>query len=147
MKTQWDENGGKCGVCGDAWNGPREHEAGGRYATGTIARNYTEGHTITIKVQVTATHKGYFEFRICPHNNPSTRVKQSCLDKHILRQPGGNTRVVETGETPIYSMNYVLPIGVTCSQCMLQWKWNTGEYQIHVQFINVFYSGWVQFHV
>lgn len=33
-------NGGKCGVCGDPWNGRRENEAGGKYATGTIVKVY-----------------------------------------------------------------------------------------------------------
>ena len=33
--------GGKCGVCGDPWDGARENEAGGRYATGIIVRNFT----------------------------------------------------------------------------------------------------------
>ena len=33
-------NGGKCGVCGDAWGGPRDNEAGGKYATGILVRHY-----------------------------------------------------------------------------------------------------------
>ena len=34
-QVQWDGNGGKCGVCGDAYNAPvKEHEApGGRFDT------------------------------------------------------------------------------------------------------------------
>ena len=38
------ENDGKCGICGDNYAdaSPREHEAGGRYATGTIVRNYVQ---------------------------------------------------------------------------------------------------------
>ena len=27
--VQWSQNGGRCGLCGDAYNGVREHEAGG----------------------------------------------------------------------------------------------------------------------
>ena len=30
--VQWSQNGGKCGLCGDAYNGIREHEYGGRLA-------------------------------------------------------------------------------------------------------------------
>ena len=30
--VQWTQNGGKCGLCGDAYNGVREHEYGGRLA-------------------------------------------------------------------------------------------------------------------
>lgn len=25
--TQWQQNGGKCGICGDNWRGPRDHES------------------------------------------------------------------------------------------------------------------------
>ena len=42
FQHQWGINGGKCGVCGDPWDGVREHEAGGKYANGLIAANYTQ---------------------------------------------------------------------------------------------------------
>ena len=35
--------GGKCGVCGDPYGGPRDHELGGEYYTDKIAATYTEG--------------------------------------------------------------------------------------------------------
>ena len=40
-------NGGKCGICGDAWGDmPRAHEApGGIYATGIIGKSYTQVNT------------------------------------------------------------------------------------------------------
>lgn len=42
--VQWEQNDGKCGVCGDAYNAaPRKHEAGGEYAKGIISRYYTAG--------------------------------------------------------------------------------------------------------
>ncbi|XP_069134843.1 uncharacterized protein [Argopecten irradians] len=124
---QWTLNGGKCGVCGDPWDGPRDHEAGGKYATGTITRNYKEGATIDIEIQVTASHHGFFEFRLCPNNDPSKPVTQDCLDRYLLHQPDGKTRVIEVGRAQMYKTQLVLPEGVTCSQCLLQWKWNTGN--------------------
>ncbi|OWF48654.1 hypothetical protein KP79_PYT16194 [Mizuhopecten yessoensis] len=127
FNRQWKINGGKCGVCGDPWDGRREHEAGGKYATGTIVRHYSEGQTITVNVQITASHKGYFEFRLCPHNNPSTRVSQACLDQHVLQQTDGSTRVYEAGHPTTNTVHLKLPTGVTCSQCLLQWKYNAGN--------------------
>ncbi|OWF56794.1 uncharacterized protein LOC110452715 [Mizuhopecten yessoensis] len=124
---QWSLNGGKCGVCGDPWNGPREHEAGGKYATGKITRSYTEGATIDIEIQVTASHHGFFEFRLCPNNDPTKAVTQECLDRYLLHQQDGKTRVIEVGRAQMYRTQLVLPDGVTCSQCLLQWKWNTGN--------------------
>jgi hypothetical protein len=43
--VQWEQNLGKCGVCGDAYNieSPRPHEAGGDYARGYISRRYSAG--------------------------------------------------------------------------------------------------------
>jgi hypothetical protein len=38
FQTQWDENGGKCGECGDnyATQRPRPNENGGTYGTGIV---------------------------------------------------------------------------------------------------------------
>jgi len=43
--VQWERNGGRCGVCGDAFHlkAPRPHEAGGEFAKGIISRYYTAG--------------------------------------------------------------------------------------------------------
>lgn len=37
-------NGGKCGICGDAWDDekPRQNEDGGRYGLGRVYRKYTK---------------------------------------------------------------------------------------------------------
>lgn len=72
---------GKCGVCGDPYDGNRTHEAGGAYAKGIIVRHYKRGSIITVKVIVTANHFGYFEFRLCPVNNKLKRATHACLDK------------------------------------------------------------------
>ena len=74
-------------MCGDAWDErrPRKGEGGGQFATGVIVRRYKPGQTVRISVDVTANHLGYFQFRVCPHNNPRAPVSQSCLDRHLLR--------------------------------------------------------------
>jgi hypothetical protein len=43
FQTQYEKSGGKCGICGDPYPGPREIEAGGKYAKAVIVRNYKEG--------------------------------------------------------------------------------------------------------
>ena len=48
---------------------PRLHEAGGKYGSGTLVRKYLTGTTITIRIELTANHRGYFEFRLCPVND------------------------------------------------------------------------------
>lgn len=44
--------GGKCGVCGDSYGGPRDHELGGKYATNTIVRHYALNSIIEVKILV-----------------------------------------------------------------------------------------------
>ena len=41
-----------CGVCGDAADGPRDHETGGRFATGAIAKNYKQGDVSLLVNQI-----------------------------------------------------------------------------------------------
>ncbi|XP_046558802.1 uncharacterized protein LOC124267855 [Haliotis rubra] len=127
-QRQWERNNGKCGVCGDPWDGIRENEAGGKYANGIIVRKYNQGETIRIDIDLTANHKGYFEFRLCPNNDPSTPITQQCLDRHLLKHPEGSTRFfVTTSRVGKYNMEVILPAEVTCSQCVLQWKYNAGN--------------------
>ena len=125
--VQWNKNGGHCGICGDPYTGPRDNEAGGRFATGIIAKRYTEGQTITVSIDVTVNHGGYFEFKMCPNNNPSRPATESCLNQFILRQPNGETRWHLPAGTHVFSVQLVLPQGLTCTQCVLQWKWNTAS--------------------
>ncbi|CAG2226629.1 unnamed protein product [Mytilus edulis] len=124
---QWTLNGGQCGVCGDPWNEAHDNEAGGKYATGTIVSQYKTGQNIQVKVQITATHRGYFEFRLCPVNNPRQTATQACLDRNVLKQSNGQSRFYEPGAIGTYTVDLILPQGLTCTQCVLQWKWNTGN--------------------
>merc|ERR1712117_205501 len=56
FSVQWNQNEGKCGVCGDNFADakPRPHEAGGRYGNGIIGRRYTMGQTIDIEIDISA---------------------------------------------------------------------------------------------
>lgn len=121
-------------MCGDPWDGPRAHEAGGRYATGLVTQHYTVGETVDVQVELTANHKGYFEFRICPTNDKDRRATQACLDRHLLRLVDGSTRLPISSDMRMVTARLQLPRGLTCSQCVLQWKYNTGRYSTIVMF-------------
>ena len=79
-------NEGRCGVCGDPFDEMiKPHEApGGLYATGTIVRNYTQGEIIPVTIQITATHKGFYEFRLCPNDNPKQDPIQDCFERFVI---------------------------------------------------------------
>ncbi|XP_071115849.1 putative uncharacterized protein DDB_G0268364 [Haliotis cracherodii] len=128
--VQWLRNSGKCGVCGDAYHGKNDHEAGGKYANGIITRSFHEGDTIPVTVHLTANHLGWFEFRICPVNDPKKRVTQKCLDKHQLKRPDGKGMkyFVPKGKyNAFFNYTVQLPPGLTCKQCVIQWKYRTGN--------------------
>ncbi|XP_069137862.1 uncharacterized protein [Argopecten irradians] len=121
--------GGRCGPCGDPWQGPRDNEAGGKYSTGVITRQYASGQTINITVQLTSNHKGYFEFRLCPNNNGQMRVTQACFDQYLLRIVGLGTKYhIDAPDSNVFiDLLLELPPGVSCSNCVLQWKWRAAQ--------------------
>lgn len=133
MQVVQQVSSGGYSLCGDPHDGPFHHMAGGRYANGVIAQTFTEGQTIDIEIVITAHHKGEFNFFLCDlpeGSSASTPVTKSCLRKHRLRMPNGKTKYQlppPAGSPSHYNMQYKLPQGVTCSRCVLQWYWKTGN--------------------
>lgn len=127
-------NGGQCGVCGDPWNStvPRDHEIGGRLSIAgksIIVRRYLTGGSANIIVELTATHRGYFEFRLCPIDDISGDATWDCLNKNLLsiHGQGADKRFRIHDSTPKkYQMTVDLPDGLECQHCVLQWKYSTG---------------------
>ncbi|XP_059178733.1 uncharacterized protein LOC131957910 [Physella acuta] len=120
--------GYKCGLCGDPYDGVRENEEGGRYATGLVTRTYTQGQRATIQVDITANHKGYFEFKICPTNNPKVRTTQDCLDRYPLQMADGSgTHYKISAESKMFYVDVILPADLTCDFCVLQWRYHAGN--------------------
>ena len=119
---------GKCGICGDAHDLKiRPHEPpDGRYANGVIVSVYQESDVISATVDVTAFHKGYFQFRICPHNDVHTPATKECLDQYLLQSLGGDTEFYPPRDG-LHTVQLQLPVGLYCQQCVFQWKYNTGE--------------------
>eukprot|EP00121_Abeoforma_whisleri_P014549 Awhi_evm1s13415 len=123
-------------VCGDHVGGPFDHMDGGKYANGIIAQTYKESDTIDISLVITAHHKGWVYFNLCDlaeGSTTQTQVTQECLDVHpLVRSDGGGIESPLPDPNPDggasqYSFRYVLPAGVTCSRCVLQWYWKTGN--------------------
>ncbi|CAG2063368.1 unnamed protein product, partial [Timema podura] len=131
--VQWEQNQGRCGVCGDPFHfiDPRPHEAGGQYAKGIIGRHYTSGQEIDVEVELTANHWGRFEMYLCPNNNPREEATQSCFDRFPLYLSGskdvGFQIPLETKKKAVFRYKVRLPPYVTCSQCVVQWTYFTGN--------------------
>ena len=48
FQNQWEDQGGKCGVCGDPWQGPRDYEPGGKMYNGMVTDNYVAGNQLMV---------------------------------------------------------------------------------------------------
>lgn len=131
--VQWEQNSGRCGVCGDAYHvkSPRPHEAGGEYAKGIISRYYTAGQEIDVEVELTANHYGRFEMYLCPNNNPRQEATQECFDRYPLFISGSREHRFliprDTKKKDIFRYRVRLPPYVTCTQCVLQWTYYTAN--------------------
>src|SRR6185369_12561089 len=80
-------------------------------------------------VELTANHRGYFEFRLCPQNNVSLPVEQSCLDENLLlvvHESGGSARKYYVTPDNWFHLKVQLPKGLVCEQCVLQWQYVAG---------------------
>lgn len=125
FQTQWFQNSGKCGVCGDPWDA-EQNEAEGKYATGEITQTFPAGGNITVIIEITADHQGYFVFSICPLNDEEDEVTESCLDRFpLFRADNGRHATDVDGNSP-YTTELVLPPGLTCQRCVLRWYYRTG---------------------
>ncbi|ETN67840.1 hypothetical protein AND_000331 [Anopheles darlingi] len=131
--VQWEQNGGKCGTCGDAYNlrTPRPHEMGGEYGKGIISRRYLAGQVIDVEIELTANHMGHFEIYLCPKQNHRGDAPQSCFDRYPLYLAG--TREVrfpippESGKKDVFRYRVQLPNQVTCASCTMLWIYLTGN--------------------
>lgn len=80
-------NEGKCGVCGDPYDGPRVHETGNSMALNVTARNFFPGSSIEILIEVVANHGGTFEFEMCWRDNATVRETEECFEPLKLNTP------------------------------------------------------------
>ncbi|XP_061174101.1 uncharacterized protein LOC133183167 [Saccostrea echinata] len=134
FKRHWTQNGGKCGICGDAYDllPPRPNEDGGFFGKGVVIRTYRSGEDIDVVVNLTANHLGWMEFKLCSHDNSDQPVTQECLDKNVLRILPNNKgkRTVKrfyVGKQKLISLRIKLPSDFSCKKCVLQWKYNAGN--------------------
>lgn len=121
------QSGGKCGVCGDPYIGPKHSEVGGKWVTKppTIVARYKAGQWITVKVVLTANHKGYYEFRVCPALSEKVEVTQECLNKYTLEVEGSkDKKYMVSRKDPI---RVKLPAGLKCKRCVFQWDYTANN--------------------
>ncbi|XP_025082650.1 uncharacterized protein LOC112557168 [Pomacea canaliculata] len=114
--------GNQCGLCGDPVDGPRDHEAGGRYATGILTASYYPGQRTQFKVLMNTNQGGYFQFSICSLQSSSEASTQACFDQHPvpLADGSGFRYYLPENQQGVFTVDVVIP-EVTCQACVLQW--------------------------
>ena len=92
----------------------------------TVMYSQIQSYIHTSWLQVTAFHRGYHEFKIAPHHNMQVEVTTDELNQHVLHSPGGSSHHTAVG---VGFNNYTLelPAGLTCDQCVLQWRYRAGQ--------------------
>lgn len=126
FSVQWNKNGGKCGVCGDAYHNKSPlYVYPGPYAKGIITRTYKKGQDIEVKVQLTTNHLGRFKFRIGKIGTaPMTEEKLTHVAKTM---DGKDWWQVPDRKSRWYTIKLKLPADLTCNHCVLQWYYKTGN--------------------
>ncbi len=120
FNTQWITNGGRCGICGEAWNKPKDFEKGGKNYRGTIVATYSKNSPIKAIVEITAGHKGYFEFRICNVDGWEGDATNACFRQNPLKDADGFTRFKYKDGNNTYLLKP--PQDFFCKHCVLQVK-------------------------
>ncbi len=126
---------GRHGVCGDPWNGRKDHEAGGRFASPRrTAATFAPGGIVKAKVILTANHLGRWSLRLCaaPEKGGASAerrvVTQRCFDRTVLRRADGRgPYTLVPSNKDKFTMAYRLPKKIRCKRCVLQWTYETGN--------------------
>ncbi|XP_062609402.1 mucin-5AC-like [Saccostrea cucullata] len=122
-QNQWRNNNGKCGLCGDPWNGPRDHEIGGKFFTNHISSSYPRNSVINLTVKMLSNSIGWMEFRIHPYTK---NIEQNHLDRYLLKLGGNQTTRYRVRKSGYHVIPVLLPEYLECERCVLQWKYHTG---------------------
>lgn len=129
FQTQWNQNKGRCGLCGDNFQmrRPRPNENGGKYGNGVIVASYEGGMEIPVTVRLTANHKGYFLFDLCDLDEYSAE-SEDCFANFRLNLSDGNDRYIVPIFRPAdFDMLVRLPEQVGCNHCVFRWTYVAGK--------------------
>ena len=113
-------------MCGDHYQAKTPRYVHPRYKEKyrVITTTYREGQTFTAKVKITASYRGFFEFRVGKLvAAPMTNMKLT----HLLELENGGTRWKLGPGTRVFTVRLKLPRGLVYDHCVMQWWWKDGN--------------------
>lgn len=137
--------GNGAGTCGDGGQWGNSDFLG---SPESPKATFQAGQIVEFEIRMTAHHRGHFEFSICDQQvTHSTQDAQGCLDRHRLRRASPPSDCVPNDSRgdcqPVHEqyperwylppnsgphkMKFVIPEGLQCSACTLQWRWFTAN--------------------
>ncbi|KAI1301946.1 Protein pygopus [Halotydeus destructor] len=127
IKVQWEDNGGRCGICGDPYNAERVHETGGFYARNITTRTYAPGSVIDVVIDLVANHGGKFVFEMCWRNKFEKKETESCFEPLLLADGRKDFDLDPNAKLGLKVIAVQLPRKKSCERCVLRWHWRSGN--------------------
>ncbi|KAK2704499.1 uncharacterized protein LOC136031354 isoform X2 [Artemia franciscana] len=86
-------------------------------------------NVIVAKVELTQSHMGFFQFKLCKKETKEELTTQHCLDKNILQleNGSGNKYYVQDPRPGMHYPRIQLPKNLVCENCVLQWHYTAGN--------------------
>lgn len=111
-----------------------------------IPCRYKAGSVIDVTVRLTFSHKGHFEFNLCPLKTEKELETDECFNKYplSLADDSGYKYPIPTFEAKDYIVKLVLPKSVTCKQCVIRLELRTKshiEFYLILIFLNLILRG------
>uniref|UniRef100_A0A336LYJ2 CSON004461 protein n=1 Tax=Culicoides sonorensis TaxID=179676 RepID=A0A336LYJ2_CULSO len=125
--VQWNQNNGKCGICGDnfADSRPRRHEIGGEFGEPVIVGVYKRKSILTSRIDITANHKGKFWFELCNMDGRKNEAEE-CFNTKMVTKFDEEFWYLKSNESKIFDVELKVP-DMKCQHCIFRWNWSTGN--------------------
>lgn len=90
------------------------------------------GQRVTVEIELTTNHQGNMILKLCPINDKNKVTTDECFDKYPLYLAHDNSSYTytipeDTPKVAVIKYDIVLPPGVICQQCVVQWSYYTGN--------------------
>lgn len=126
--------GGVPGVCGDPFQSMTDIVTKLADEPCSVQATYAPGSEMTVTVELSNQHGGYFEFAICPM---ATGLTEECFKQNTLMTESGSTEYwaqptpmsgsISVENREVYDVKVQLPPGLTCEHCTVMWTWWTSH--------------------